>query len=120
MVAIQSPRVQTRAVQAVTQKLGDAIDGDIQVGSVRIMPFNSLVLKDILILDKNPYSNLSVAAPADTFFVAESISATLSFARASSRPVSLSQAMFLRYGHSTESSTARTRFASVMLLQRWM
>ena len=78
MVAIQSPRVQTLAVKEVTSRLSEEIDADIRIGSLRMMPFNALVIKDILILDKDPYVDLSVCEPIDTVFKAGSVSVTFS------------------------------------------
>lgn len=78
IVAMQSPRVQTRVAKEVTSRLDDVVDADIHIGSLRLMPFNALVIKDLEIIDKAPYVDLSVCSPVDTFFTAESISVTFS------------------------------------------
>lgn len=55
VVALQVPAVQTRITSLVTSKLAKTMDGDISVGSIRILPFNTLVVDDVTIVDKSPY-----------------------------------------------------------------
>ena len=55
-VAIQSPRVQTYLARKAIAALADKVDGDISVGGVSIRPFDALVLKDVVITDRSPYS----------------------------------------------------------------
>ena len=48
--------MQTRILGEVVQKLSESLDGRLEFGSVRIVPFNTLVLKDAVIIDENPYT----------------------------------------------------------------
>lgn len=81
LVAIQIPRAQTKAAQKVLALLSDSLEGNIQIGDINIRPSGAVFLKDVLIMDKFPYTedeNGCGRAPADTFFYAGNISATVS------------------------------------------
>ncbi|MCQ2138231.1 MAG: hypothetical protein MJY60_05950, partial [Bacteroidales bacterium] len=59
-VALYFPKVQTYAVQKVTEYLSKNIDGDISVGSVNIIPFNTVVLGDFCVKEPDGDTILSV------------------------------------------------------------
>lgn len=80
-VAIQIPAVQKWAVGKALDVIGPSVQATISVGDIRVRPSGALVLRDVLILDKNPYSDPvghPSWAPADTFFQAGRITATFS------------------------------------------
>jgi len=77
IVAIQSPAVQTELARKAIDKFADKIDGDIEVGSISIRPFDALVLKDVAVIDRNPYSDGS-RAPMDTLLRVGNVSARFS------------------------------------------
>ena len=56
LVAVQSPRVQTGLARYVTSKLEESFDGHFSIGSIRLMPFNAVVVKDVVLIDDNPYT----------------------------------------------------------------
>ena len=76
-VAIQSPAVQTELARKAIDKFADKIDGDVEVGSISIRFLDALVLKDVAVIDRNPYSD-GVHAPMDTLLRVGSISARFS------------------------------------------
>jgi len=77
LIAVQTPKVQTflakKAVSIIDNKLG----GNIEFSSIQIHPFDALILKDVVILDKQPFV-MSGATPIDTIFRAKDIVATFS------------------------------------------
>ena len=77
LVAVQSPRVQTYLAKKALSSLSDKIDGDVTVGSIAVKPFDALVLQDVVILDRNPYSDGSFAR-RDTLVKIGSLSARFS------------------------------------------
>ena len=54
VVALQVPAVQTRIAKLAADKLSAQMDGEVNIGSVRILPFNTLILKDVSIIDSSP------------------------------------------------------------------
>ena len=70
-LAVQSPRVQTGIAEKALASLEEGLDARIQAGSISIEPANSFTLKNVVILDENPYSS---ANPVDTFAVIGSLS----------------------------------------------
>ncbi len=78
---IQLPMVQTFVVGKVVGSLDDKLDADIKFEKIHLQPFRTLVLKNIEIIDRNPYVDAAnLAAPlVDTFFRAEYITAKFSF-----------------------------------------
>lgn len=77
LVAVQMPGVQTSLTKKAVELIQQKIDGTVEVGSARILPTGALIVKDLVILDNNPYVDPSgTFAPADTFFKAGTISAT--------------------------------------------
>ena len=88
-LALQSPEVQTGLAERAVRKLEAEIPGRIQFGEASIEPMNSFRLKDVIILDGDPYDKDS---PVDTFFTARSISGRVSLKSVlSGRGVSLSR-----------------------------
>ena len=51
MVAVQSPKIQSYIGQKVVQKLQDSMDADISFSEVSFQPFETLILKDVLVTD---------------------------------------------------------------------
>lgn len=70
---LQLPSVQTRLAGIATEKLNALIDGNVSLSAIRIIPPGSVVLKDLVIVDKHP-----LARP-DTFFFAKTVAASLSW-----------------------------------------
>ncbi len=77
---IQLPKVQTFVVSKVMESLDDKLDADIRFEKIHLRPFRTLVLKNIEIIDRNPSRDAAdpTAAPVDTFFRAEYITAKFS------------------------------------------
>lgn len=79
-LTLQVPQVQTfiaaKAVEAVAGKL----DGDISFEKIHFQPFRTLLLKNVVITDRNPVYDAvdSTKARVDTFFRAEYITAKFS------------------------------------------
>lgn len=81
LIAIQIPSVQTKLIRKVTDRLENAINGTLQYSDISISPTGALLIKDLVILDNDPYTADEYGrgwAPRDTFFRAETISATFS------------------------------------------
>ena len=55
LILLQSPRIQTLAARKVIGMLSDRIAGDITVGKIHFRPFDAVILKDVCIVDRNPY-----------------------------------------------------------------
>ena len=77
VVAVQSPRVQTALARKAVSRLENSIDGDVRVGSISVRPFDAVVLQDIFVLDRNPYSG-GEFPPQDTLLRIGSLSARFS------------------------------------------
>ena len=82
ILIIQVPQVQTAVAEKVTEVLSEKLDGEITVEKIHLRPFNTIVLKNLLILDKNPVKSPvdSTLMQIDTFFRAEYIIARMSLA----------------------------------------
>ncbi len=74
-IALQSPAVQTFLVQSVTKYLSPYLDGDIQIEKIHFRPFNTILLKNVAILDKHPYVP-EEGEKTDTLFHARYIAAS--------------------------------------------
>lgn len=74
-LALQTPAVQTGLAEKALAKIGDGFSGSIQFRELSIEPVNSFEIKDVVILDRNPYDAVS---PIDTFFTAKSVSGKIS------------------------------------------
>ena len=77
LVAIQSPRVQTILTRRVIDAYADKIDGDIHVGSIAVKPFDAVVLQDVYVTDRHPYSD-GRTTPQDTLLSIDNLSAKFS------------------------------------------
>ena len=78
---VQIPSVQTKVSQYFVDKVFEKFDGELDYSSVRVYPFNSLVIKDLVLTDKHPYTedvNGRGWEPVDTLFSAGSVSASFS------------------------------------------
>ena len=73
MLVIQLPQVQTAIVKKVAYTLSEKLDGEITVEKIHFKPFSTLILKNLLILDKSPQRSPldSTTTPLDTFFRSE-------------------------------------------------
>ena len=76
-VAVQSPTVQTALARRAVSLLGDNLDGDIRIGSVSVRPFDAIVLEDVVMTDRSPYSE-GTRAPLDTIARIGNLSARFS------------------------------------------
>ena len=74
--------MQTAVADKVTDILSERLDGEITVEKIHFRPFNTIILKNLLIIDKNPVISAkdSTKAQIDTFFRAEYIIARMSLA----------------------------------------
>lgn len=73
---LQSPRIQTRIANHISAQLSEGIDGEVTIGRVQILPFRTLIIRDLVLTDDNPLST-SFFEPRDT--VARVGIATVSF-----------------------------------------
>ena len=80
-LVIQLPQVQTFAVSKVTELVSEKLDGDITFEKIHLRPFTTLVLKNVVITDRNPSRDPAdlQKEPVDTFFRAGYIIAKFSF-----------------------------------------
>lgn len=74
-LAIQTPGVQTRIADKAVSMLSEKLDGDISFEKIHFKPFTTLVLKNVVIIDKAPVQDPldSTAVQIDTFFRAQYI-----------------------------------------------
>ena len=72
-LTIQLPQVQTAIGKKVFSSLSEKIQGEVTFEKIHFKPFTTLVLKNILIIDKNPYPDCVTGAQIDTFFRAQYI-----------------------------------------------
>ena len=77
IVAVQSPKVQTALARKVVSMFSDKFDGDISVGHIAIRPFDAITLEDVVLTDRNPYSD-GVFPARDTVIRVGSLSARFS------------------------------------------
>ena len=79
-LVIQLPKVQTAIVKKVTCTLSEKLDGDITVEKIHFKPFSTLILKNLLIIDKAPQKSPldSTTIQIDTFFRSEYVIVKLS------------------------------------------
>ncbi|MBQ0077755.1 MAG: translocation/assembly module TamB domain-containing protein [Bacteroidales bacterium] len=79
LLLLQIPDVQTGIVKKVCNGLEDKIEGKVSFSSISVSGFNSIVVKDVLLLDSNPYTADTFHrgwAPVDTCVYARKITAT--------------------------------------------
>ena len=72
LVLLQLPSVQTSITRKAVSMLEGMTDARISVGSISLVPFNTLIVKDITIVDPEPMAGI------DTLLHADRISATFS------------------------------------------
>lgn len=79
-LTLQAPQVQTFIARKAVSAIAEKIDGDISFEKIHLLPFRTLLLKNVLIIDRNPvYDALDpTKARVDTFFRAEYITAKFS------------------------------------------
>ena len=73
---LQSPRFQTALARKLAGRINEKIDGELTIGRVQILPFKTLVLRDVALTDNDPLAT-SFFTPRDT--VARIGIATVSF-----------------------------------------
>ena len=80
MLVLQIPQVQTALAEMVVSELSKNIDGNITFEKIHLKPFNTLVLKNVTITDKNPAIDPedSTKRRIDTLIHAEYIIAKMS------------------------------------------
>ena len=76
VVALQFPAVQTALARKLTERLNKDIDGELTIGRVQILPFKTLVVRDVVLTDDAPLAT-SFFEPRDT--IARVGMATVSF-----------------------------------------
>ena len=78
---VQLPAVQTAIAGKVMEKLDKSIDAEIHLDKIHFQPFKTLMLKNVVIIDREPMGDVldSTKAPVDTFFRAGYIIAKFSF-----------------------------------------
>ena len=77
LVVIQSPAVQTALARKAVGMFGDRIDADVQIGRIAVKPFDALVLEDVVVTDRNPYSD-GTSDKVDTLLSVGNLSARFS------------------------------------------
>lgn len=80
-LALQVPQVQTFIARKAVEAVEDKLDGDISFEKIHLQPFRTLLLKNVVIIDRNPAFDAldSTKTRVDTFFRAEYITAKFSF-----------------------------------------
>ena len=80
VIALQSPGVQTMLARKALHFIEGTVNADISFEKIHVRPFNALVLKDVAIVDREPFHPQDEGMPAqqDTFFRAEYLTATFS------------------------------------------
>ncbi len=77
-IAVQSPKVQTYIAGKALATIEKSINGRISVGKVHISPFKAVVLKDVAVIDADPFVDTVYGFKADTMFRAKYVTATFS------------------------------------------
>ena len=56
ILLMQTPRVQTFMTRLAAEFVSDNfIDADIRLGKILIKPFNTIILRNVTVVDRNPY-----------------------------------------------------------------
>ncbi len=81
-LVIQTPQVQTFVAKKLINELNEKFNGEIGIEKIHLRPFRTLILKNVLILDKKPAADALDPSypPQDTFFRADYITAQFSLA----------------------------------------
>ena len=74
LLVLQIPAAQTALVRRVLKSVEKNIDGRLEFSDITFVPFNGLVIKDLAIVDDNPWHG-SIDVPQDTLFKAGTIAA---------------------------------------------
>ena len=77
VIALQMPAVQTAVVKRILDRTVKDIDGRIEMENVDFYPFNTLIIKNIAIIDEHPYVG-DKDVPQDTLFRAGTVAARFS------------------------------------------
>lgn len=56
-MVLESPSVQTALVRKITEAIKSSINGEIHVGAFELKPVNHIILKDVDIIDTNPWQD---------------------------------------------------------------
>ena len=81
LFAVQTPSVQTRLSRYALDRLTAAADGRVIYDQIKVIPSGALVIKNMLILDKEPYTedvNARGWERVDTILTAKTVTATFS------------------------------------------
>lgn len=81
--AVQTPYFQTRIARYAISYITEALDGKVYCKELKVMPSGALMMSDILILDRSPYTedaHGNPTAPVDTVLTARSLTATFTLA----------------------------------------
>ncbi len=77
-IAVQSPKVQTYIAGKALETIEKSINGRISIGKVHIAPFKAIVIKDLAVIDSDPFVDTVYGFKADTMFRAKYVTATFS------------------------------------------
>ena len=70
-LTIQLPQVQTALSKRIVSNISEKIQGDISFEKIHFKPFTTLVLKNVLIIDRAPVKDSLTGVQIDTFFRAQ-------------------------------------------------
>lgn len=81
LLALQTERVQKLVADKALEALGGHFDGDISVGSIEVLPFSTVIIRDALVTDREPFvwTRDPAVAPLDTFAFVGYAAVKLSF-----------------------------------------
>ena len=68
MLVLQIPAVQTGLARYVSGRLDSIFNGRIEIGAIQVHPFNAITVKDLVLIDPEPYTadeNNTGFAPVD-------------------------------------------------------
>ena len=80
MLVLQIPAVQTGLARYVSGRLDSIFNGRIEIGAIQIHPFNAITVKDLVLIDPEPYTadeHNTGLAPVDTVARVGKLSATV-------------------------------------------
>ena len=72
ILLLQQPFIQTKLASSALRKLNERFPGAIQIGRMRLYPFNTLIVDDLVVLDDAPYLT-DKFEPQDTVLYAEKV-----------------------------------------------
>ena len=56
VLAVQTPKVQTWLSRKAIDRFADKFDGELSCSEIGILPSGALILRDVLLLDSEPYT----------------------------------------------------------------